>query len=361
MGSGFVNVKTKMLSNVHAGDIVKDKIIRKNRFRLSRLPYFLFAFSRMIMTLQWIFRIMIVNWKNPITLIHAQDTGYSGLAAIISGKIMHIPTVISSHGIRHKTLESNIQGLLKNISLRNEHGLDCFTIKNASGTIAVSPSIKKYFEKISKKIEFIPIPIKLADFEFSDISRDLIRREMGIDRATPVIGFVGRFSPEKNLLGLLRSFTGVSQIHPTTKIMLVGTGPLEHQLKLFVHENGMQDNVIFCGVRYDIDKILSALDIFVLPSYTEGLSISILEAMACGRAIICSNIPANQDLLDHNISALLVNPNDHKEISSAIISLLDDNSFRTKLGNNAKMKAKEYDEDKIYSKIVRYYEKLLAE
>ena len=65
-------------------------------------------------------------------------------------------------------------------------------------------------------------------------------------------------------------------------------------------------------------KILSSLDIFILPSYLEGLSIALLEAMACGRAIICSDIPANRELLTHNKEALLVNPHDPEALKQAI-------------------------------------------
>ena len=78
--------------------------------------------------------------------------------------------------------------------------------------IAVNPSIKNYFEQIisKKKIDFIPVPIKLKDFEFSEVNRDLIRKELEIDKKIKVIGFVGRFSSEKNLLTLLISFAECS-------------------------------------------------------------------------------------------------------------------------------------------------------
>ena len=73
--------------------------------------------------------------------------------------------------------------------------------------IVVNTSIKTYFEKrITKNIDVIPIPIKSKNFEFSDVNRASIRKELGLDDNAMVIGFVGRFSPEKNILTLLISF-----------------------------------------------------------------------------------------------------------------------------------------------------------
>ena len=130
-------------------------------------------------------------------------------SAVLSGKILGIPVIVSSHGIRHKSLESIIEGRFKKVLLKIEYYIDIFTIKNANRIIAVNPSIKNYFEQIipKKVIDVIPSPIKLKNFEFSEVNRDLIRKELQIkDNKTKVIGFVGRLSPEKNLLTLLISF-----------------------------------------------------------------------------------------------------------------------------------------------------------
>ena len=113
-------------------------------------------------------------------MIHAQDTGYSGLAAVLSGKLLRIPVILSSHGIRHKTIEPNIHGRFKKVIIKFEYNLDIFTVRNADSMMAVNPSIKNYFEQIiskKRKIDFIPVPIKLKDFEFSEVNRDLIRKE----------------------------------------------------------------------------------------------------------------------------------------------------------------------------------------
>jgi glycosyltransferase involved in cell wall biosynthesis len=356
MGSGFVSIKEKRLSKFDKKDVNEEITNEQTRIRVLNPPYIFYALSRLVMTTLWIAKILIVHHELPIQVLHAQDTGYSGLAAVIAGKLLKIPVIISSHGIRHKTLESTIQGLFKKVLLRAEYNLDYFTINRANRIIVVNPSIKTYFQKkTSKNIDVIPIPIKSKNFAFSAINRASIRKELGIEDNAIVIGFVGRFSPEKNLFTLLVSFVKAAARCPLLKLVLVGTGPQEAHLREYVSNNSIVERVLFCGIRYDVNKILSSFDIFVLPSLVEGLSTAILEAMTCERAIICSDIPANRDFLTHNHDAILVNPLDANEIKKAIILLCNDNSLRLKLGHNARLNAEKYDESKIFPRILDTY------
>lgn len=361
IGSGFASVKVKHLNKSKLSDEEEFEKPLKNqqKVRVLNPPYSIYLLSRVIMTMLWILRIFIIHQKFPITLIHAQDTGYSGLAAIISGKLLKIPVIISSHGIRHKTLNSVIGGRLRNLLLKFEFKMDVFTAKNANGVIAVNCSIKKYYESLlHKKIDLIPIGIKTKKFQYSQKSRDEIRKELGIRGNENVIGFVGRLSNEKNLFTLFDSFYSVALDDPLLKLVVVGTGPLQAELMKYVHDKSIQSRVIFCGVRYDVGSLLSCFDIFILPSYIEGLSNALLEAMCSGRAIICSNIPANREVVLQNRDALLVDPYETDEFMVAIRCLTNDAELRSKLGKNAKILAVQYDEDLVFSKVLEYYKAL---
>lgn len=357
MGSSFSNVKAQRLSKntIQA----EHTVLSEESIKTLNPPYAIYSISRMFLVVLWILKIFSLNSKYPITVIHAQDTGYAGLAAVISGKILRIPVLVSSHGIRHKSLEIIIGGRLKKLLLKAEYSIDIFVVKNAQMVLAINSDIKNYFEKIiSKTVEFIPIPIKLENFQFSLQNRDKMRETLGINKEADVIGFIGRFSPEKNLQTLLISFANLVKHHPSTKLILVGTGPLSSQLEGYIRQVDIEDKVIFTGVRYDIEKILSGFDIFVLPSYIEGLSTSLLEAMSCGRAIICSNIPANRELVNHNIEALLFDPYKHEDLEMAMELLCNDDGLRSKLGHNAKLRTRQYDEDVIFSRILQCYRSL---
>ncbi len=355
IGSKFLGIKVNYLSKL---EVTQDK--KNNEKKIVNAPYAVYILTKLLFfSLPCILKILSINRKTPIRLIHAFDTGYSGLAAVIAGKILKIPVIVDSHGIRHRTLATILKGRLGKILLKFEYCLDVFTIRNGDISMGHNPEIKDYYEKIvGKTIEYIPTPIKLKNFEFSLDNRKLIRKELGIDDQTIVVGFTGRLSPEKNLITLLDSFAEAAQGNSFVKLVIVGTGLQESLLKEEVIKRHIEDKVIFCGYRSDISRVLSAFDIFALPSYTEGMSSSLLEAMSGGRSIICSDIPANRELVTHNREGLLINPYNSHELRDAISLLSTDDSLRSKLGNSAKIKAEQYDERIIFPKILQHYLRL---
>jgi glycosyltransferase involved in cell wall biosynthesis len=358
IGSDIMKIKTlKIQKNyVHSAQSNNEQ----KKVKVSNIPYFIFMLFRIFTSLRWVIKLISINLSSPITLIHAQDTGYSALAAIMAGRILRIPVITSSHGIRHKTIEHSLKGKLKKIIYKLELKLDIFTISNSDIVITDNKSIKNYFVNlVSKEIEHIPIPISLVDYRYSESNRKSIHKELGIDENIKSIGFIGRFAPEKNIISLLTAFYNVLQNNKKIKLVLVGSGPLESDLKNFVKKKGIEDYVIFCGIRQDINRILSGLDIFILPSYTEGMSISLLEAMATGRTIICSNIPTNAEIITHNEEGIHIDPYKINSIEQAITNTLNDDKFRCKLGQNAKSKAIHFDINMVFPKIFHLYKKVL--
>src|SRR5437660_9997633 len=96
-------------------------------------------------SLLFFFKILSINRKTPLKLIHAQDSGYSGIAAIWAGMILKITVIISSHIIRHKALEPILEGsIFKKILVKLEYKIDNFTITNTDSIIAINPFLKDY-------------------------------------------------------------------------------------------------------------------------------------------------------------------------------------------------------------------------
>jgi len=356
VGSRLGRVEIKKLSKFNIED-KKNKYQKKTGAK--NISYIIYMLSRFFVSFLWILKIISIHRKTPIKLIHSQDSGYAGLASLFAGKILRVPVVISSHGIRHKTLESFLKSKFNKILLKVEKNIDLFTINRADAIIAVNPATKKYYEKLTKKnIEYIPIPIKVKNYGFSEKNRELIRNEFAIETKIKVIGYVGRLSAEKNIATLLNSFVTVTP-NNFLKLMLVGTGPTELELRNLVKKNNIANNVIFCGSRNDVERIISAFDIFVLPSFTEGMPTAVLEAMAASRAIICSDIPAHQDLVEHNKDALIVDPHKKEQLTQAIQQLCSNDSLKEKLGNNARLKVAQYDEELIFPKVLELYQKII--
>ena len=354
IGLEFAGLRAKHLSKVKPAKQIKTNI-KQNKFR------YLTYLSRLAIWLCQVVKILLVNTANPITLIHAQDTGYTGLAAIVAGKLLRIPVLITIHGFRYKEIESEfaIHNILRKIVLPVENRLDAFAMRNANKVTVLNSQMKDYFAPFGKsEIDVIPNAISTKDFEFSSSKRDSVRIHLGIDKKANVIGFVGRFVYEKNLFTLLKSFAAAQRSHTCIKLIMVGEGPLEYRLKEYVSKIKIDKSVIFCGARSDIGSVLSAFDIFVLPSYTEGQSTALLEAISCGRAVICSDIAANREVLTKNQEAIFIDPNDSDSLKNAIELLLTNEDICTELSHRAKILSHEYDEDTIFPKYLRCYEKL---
>lgn len=158
------------------------------------------------------------------------------------------------------------------------------------------------------------------------------------------MGFVGRFSPEKNLEMLLEAFAETSKYVFDTKLILVGGGPIETSLRKLVHDKGIEDRVVFTGAKHDVSA--------------RGRPTSLLEAMSSCKAIVASNIPCIREIVKNDKEAILVNPNDIEELEQAILLLFNNEELRTRLGHNAAKRVRSYDVNVVYSRIVRTYEKL---
>jgi glycosyltransferase involved in cell wall biosynthesis len=354
IGLEFAGLRAKHLSKVKPAKQIKTNI-KQNKFR------YLTYLSRLVIWLCQVVKVLLVHTTSPITLIHAQDTGYTGLAAIVAAKLLRIPVLITIHGFRYKEIESEfaIHSILRKIVLPVENRLDAFAMRNANKVTVLNSQMKDYFAQFGKsEIDVIPNAISTKDFEFSSSKRDSVRIQLGIDKEASVIGFVGRFVYEKNLFTLLKSFAAAQSSHTCIKLIMVGEGPLECQLKEYVSKIKIDKSVIFCGVRSDIGSVLSALDIFVLPSYAEGQSTALLEAISCGRAVICSDIAANREVLAKNQEAIFIDPNVSDSLKNAIELLLTNEGIRAELSHRAKIRSHEYDEDTIFPRYLRCYETL---
>lgn len=362
MGIEFAGIRARYLSQETIKNQATSNMMKKKRgTKKNGLSYLIYSLRTVIWLFQ-VVKILSINAKHPIDIIHAQDSGYTGLAAIAASKILNIPVIITLHGIRFNQIKSNpyVNQILKKITLKIEHGLDVFTLNNANVITLVSSTFKNYTEVVAlqSNIVTVPVAINKDNFKFSDTKRELFRRELGIYNKSILIGYVGRLSYEKNLFTLLHSFAEASKSDSSLKLVLVGEGPLEFELRKKTQDIHIQDQVIFCGFRNDIGNVLSGIDIFVLPSYIEGTSNALLQAMMCSRPIVCSDIAGNREIVTNDKEALMINPEDGNGFTRAILLLSSDEELRSRLGHNARISAAQYDEDIVFPKFVRFYQDL---
>lgn len=135
-------------------------------------------------------------------------------------------------------------------------------------------------------------------YAFDKGVKNLIRNENGLDTSSLVLGYVARFTEEKNHEKVLEVFSTITQRNDDVRLVLVGDGPRIGEMKRYAHSLGVAENVLFLGVRDDVNRVLSALDVFIMPSKGEGLGIVLIEAQANGLPCVISAdvIPEEADV-----------------------------------------------------------------
>ena len=135
----------------------------------------------------------------------------------------------------------------------------------------------KLFEE--GKVTLLHNALDLSIYRFSNEGRVSVRDEFGLGDSL-VIGHIGRFSAQKNHVFLLDIFAKIKAKRPDAKLLLIGEGPLQEKVRQKSTDLGLSDSVIFAGVRRDVPALLSAMDVFVFPSFYEGMPNTVIEAQA---------------------------------------------------------------------------------
>jgi glycosyltransferase involved in cell wall biosynthesis len=146
-------------------------------------------------------------------------------------------------------------------------------------------------EKLAVVHNGIDLPVYPAD------ARENVRRELGLAPQTHVCGFIGRLASQKRVMDLIWAFELIRVMHGDVAFVIVGDGPDRGKLEYFVRSLEVGPRVKFLGHREDATRLLPALDVFWLASDFEGLSNSVMEAMAAGLPVVASDIPPNRELV----------------------------------------------------------------
>ncbi len=165
--------------------------------------------------------------------------------------------------------------------------------------------------------------VDISHFNPGSASGCEVRRELGIRCEELVIGTVGRLSPEKGGVDvLIRAVERLHRDHPRARLVVVGDGPLKPDLEKVGDDLG--SNVIFTGTRTDVSRLLSAMDIFVLPSLKEAMPIALLEAMAMRLPVVATRVGGVPEIVEDGENGLLVPPGDEPALHAALQHLADD-------------------------------------
>ena len=186
------------------------------------------------------------------------------------------------------------------------------------------------------------------------------RTKLGLPADAPVVGTVANFRPEKGQRHLIEAAAIVRRSVPDVRFVLVGVGPLEDDLRRQIAALGLQDTVLLPDYRGPAVSILSAFDVFVLPSIYEGLSIAALEAMAAGRPMVVSEIGPLQELMGTPPAGRLVPTAQPQALATALVDVITDPALRHTLGEAARLRAKAFDVRNVVTRSEEIYEELLG-
>jgi glycosyltransferase involved in cell wall biosynthesis len=171
------------------------------------------------------------------------------------------------------------------------------------------------------------------------IDKDAKKHSLGISSEMNVIGIVSRLDPVKNHAMLFRAFNMVLEQCPQTTLLIVGDGPERQHLQALVETLGIVNNTLFLGFRKDIHEILPVFDVFVLPSFSEGMPVTLIEAMGAGIPVVATNVGGNPEVVKDQETGYLVENDNEQELAEKLITLLQDHETRQKMGRAGQQRA----------------------
>ncbi|MFD9124117.1 glycosyltransferase [Kitasatospora sp. NPDC059571] len=186
-------------------------------------------------------------------------------------------------------------------------------------------------------------------------ARAAARAELGLPQDAVVVGTVGNLTAKKDQATLLAAFERVRRDHPSAALVLIGSGPLEAELKARAGEG-----VVFAGSRSDVPALLPGLDVFTLSSRQEGLPVALMEAMTSGLPSVVTRVGGMPEVLDDGEQGLLVPPGAPAALAAALGRLAGDAPLRARLGAAAGERARTFDTAGAQQTIEQVYDRVLA-
>jgi glycosyltransferase involved in cell wall biosynthesis len=177
------------------------------------------------------------------------------------------------------------------------------------------------------------------DVEPADKAR--LRYELGLNSDDQIVGTVGSLYPVKGHRFLIAAVPAIVEACPKARFLLIGRGDEENRLKDQVKSLGVERHVSFLGLRQDISKLLSIMDIFVLPSLSEGLSVATLEAMASALPVVATRVGGNPELIVNEETGMLVPSQDSEALAKAVSALLRDGTRARLFGQSGRARVEQ--------------------
>ncbi len=245
-----------------------------------------------------------------------------------------IPAVAIAHGWTAATLK-----------VRLNETLDRWAMRRLACTVCVSEAMAVKVRRAGVPPERIAVICNGIDPERFEHPQPEDREKLRRLFAAPpayIIGAAGRLSPEKGFDQLIDAAARVTQQERQVGFVLFGEGPLRPALTQHIAVRGLHDRFILAGFSPDIRRFLPHFDVAVLPSYTEGLPVVVLEALAAGVPVVATAVGGTPEVIDEGIQGFLVAPGDPNALADRILQLLQTDSLRHEMGQQGRQRVREH-------------------
>jgi glycosyltransferase involved in cell wall biosynthesis len=285
--------------------------------------------------------------QGSFDIIHAQTRVAQVLSAMVS-RVTGIPYVATCHGFfAHKKLSRKL--------------FPCWGVR----TIAISESVRRHLIEdlgvCEKDVDMVYNGIDLEPYSSETLVRDnSLAADLGLGGQETVIGSIGRFSSVKGLKYLIEAFKEVASSRQDARLLLVGEGPEKENLMEMARNFGISGRTIITSGGKAPANYFSIIDIFCMPSVNEGLGLSMIEAMAAGKACIASDVGGLSELVNDGKDGILVPACSPKELAAAILRLAGDADLKKELSRNARRKAGGFSIEDSVARTMEVYKKVVG-
>lgn len=229
------------------------------------------------------------------------------------------------------------------------------TMNNEDYNIAI-----KKFKNNKTNIFYVNgVGVDIDKYKTIEVKNITFKESLGLNKDDFVISVIAELSERKNQIQLLEAMTKISNKYKNIKVLLVGNGPMTDKIKKYLREHNLEDSIILLGRRTDIPQILNITDICCLFSKQEGLPRNLMEAMCNKKAIICSKIRGNTELVIDGENGIVVDVGDIDSTVKSIEKIYLDKDLRTYMGKNGFEKIQKFSQENILNQMDKVYSSIL--
>ena len=302
-------------------------------------------------------KFICLHLKERYDIVHNHGASATALLLLKRLFFIKVPVVTSVHIIRkaqykaiqkadiykvpREILGKEVNNMIPVVKIdRKELLLEKIYLKLSDNLAVVSEQLKKDIKNeygLSDDVFVIFNGVNLAIFNNKNNDKESLRKRLPVN-CKHLILFVGVLNGRKGEFDLIKAMQKVFSVYPDANLLIIGNGPTKEIAFKMVKKLNLEDNITFIpNVKYDeMSKYYRASDLFVLPSYSEGLPKVLLEAMACGTPVIASDIPAHREILKDNVTGYLFKTGDVDDLASTIVRALENVEQRKMISSNAR-------------------------